>query len=327
MLQSALEQVLLPDERLWMQRVLEDPRSVAERRVYADWLDEQNESTRAQFLRRLAEAMESLELGSLPIAEGIHPAWRELLSYDILQVILTSESPADHLHVLDLQRPALRYEFVAPTGEVPVGATKSGGLPDLPSPADWPQGQQCKAIYNDSTNGYEQLAGFLGQVNLQEIAETPAARDLPKTGLLSFFCFQDWEDDNPDAVGVAAFHFPDLAVLKRTDPPQPLTDGNREGAEVLLAFEETLDLPESYGGPWSNQLQGIELNELQIKNFNNMMGYGRATTGDDPTPDRDSRHLILLSNEYDCRMHIQIPQAALERGAFDELTLSWVDFD
>jgi hypothetical protein len=62
-------------------------------------------------------------------------------------------------------------------------------------------------------------------------------------------------------------------------------------------------------------------------NFDNFLGYGRATTSGDPTPSKDFRHLILLSNEYECRMHIQISATDLANRNFDAVTLEWVEFD
>ena len=58
-----------------------------------------------------------------------------------------------------------------------------------------------------------------------------------------------------------------------------------------------------------------------------MLGYARGTSGDDPTPSRESRHLIVLQNAVECQLHIQISQADLAARNFDGITLNWVDFD
>ncbi len=81
-----------------------------------------------------------------------------------------------------LQRPALRFSTIDLDGYAAVGASKIGGKPDLPSPDFWPIGEQCKASYNDATEGYQELACFMAQVNLAEIADTMAGKDLPKAG-------------------------------------------------------------------------------------------------------------------------------------------------
>ena len=47
----------------------------------------------------------------------------------------------------------------------------------------------------------------------------------------------------------------------------------------------------------------------------------------DPTPSKQSRHLILLENAAGCRLHIQLHQDALAVRDFNKITLNWVDFD
>ena len=52
-----------------------------------------------------------------------------------------------------------------------------------------------------------------------------------------------------------------------------------------------------------------------------------SSTGRDPTPSKQSRHLIVLENSYGGQLHIQIGQDALAARDFDKITLNWVDFD
>jgi hypothetical protein len=42
-----------------------------------------------------------------------------------------------------------------------------------------------------------------------------------------------------------------------------------------------------------------------------MLGYGRATSGGDPTPSRESRHLVVLRTAMGVTLHIQIGHDAL----------------
>ncbi|HEX8210145.1 MAG TPA: DUF1963 domain-containing protein [Longimicrobium sp.] len=235
--------------------------------------------------------------------------------------------------LLRLVRPAPEVVETSSGGApaIPAGASRVGGRPDLPPRFPWPRGGDCRAIYNDDTTGIERLAGFLAQVNLAEIAHTQAARDLPAAGMLSFFSFQD--DDNPDTIGAKAIYFPDVSVLAPTTPPEELTAGNGIIPPRHLTFEETLDLPEYHSGPWSGEITpdpGAEydaLDHFSRLNFDNLLGYGRATSGDDPTPSKESRHLILLRNSFEVTLHIQIGRDALAARDFDAITLAWVDFD
>jgi hypothetical protein len=236
--------------------------------------------------------------------------------------------------MLCLARPALRMVQVkADDADLPIGASKVGGLPDLPPGFRWPPGGDCRAIYNDDTGGTDRLAGFMAQINLAEIADTQAARELPKAGLLSFFCFQDIENDNPDAIGAYATFFPETAGLVRTAPPMDLTEGNECIPPSRLKFEETLDLPSDADGPWSEELKPDPerdydnvLDHFRELNFSNFLGYARATTGFDPTGTKESRHLILLKNAPGCRLHIHLNQADLTAGNFGVIALKWVDF-
>ena len=171
----------------------------------------------------------------------------------------------------------------------------------------------CRAIFNNDTKDVEELAGFLAQVNLAEIAHSLAAKDLPKSGLLSFFAFQDIENDDSDTIGAKVLYFPDATDFVRTRPPEYLTEGNEVIAAAPLIFMETLDLPETSSGPWSDDFDlkpdtnyGAVLDYFRDLNFNNLLGYARATTGEDPTPSKAYRHLILLENSVGCRLHIQI---------------------
>lgn len=64
---------------------------------------------------------------------------------------------------------------VVPEDQIPVGASKFGGHPDLPEDFQWP--------WRDE--GYPLL--FMGQVNLAEVAPYDAEGKLPQEGMLYFF--------------------------------------------------------------------------------------------------------------------------------------------
>jgi uncharacterized protein (TIGR02996 family) len=330
-----MKETLLPDERTWIEKVSSNLLDDDAKLVYADWLEERGDA-RGEFLRKYVQAARSLKPSEFPSTKGLPEEWLELIGFRLVERIAKAGFAELKEPALRLARPALRMKKKkASDNKIPVGASKIGGLPDLPSDFPWPPGGDCHAIYNDDTGGTERLAGFLAQVSLAEIANTQAASILPKTGVLSFFCFQDMENDNPDAVGVMAAYFPDAAKLVRTEPPDELTEGNETMPSQRLTFEETLDLPEqTFDGPWTDELRPIKgkdydevLDHFRSLNFENMLGYGRATSGGDPTPNKESRHLILLTNAAECRLHIQIPQKELAAHNFGPITLAWVDFD
>jgi uncharacterized protein (TIGR02996 family) len=327
-----LNLALQPDERVWLDQVVGDLQNDELKLVYADWLEER-EDNRANFLRQFVALSKSFDPADIPKTSKIPEAWLDLIGFRILERLVLDSAPGLREPLNQLARPALRMkQKSASERSLEVGASKIGGHPDLPKDFAWPKGKDCKAIYNLDTDDVEELAGFMAQVNLAEIAHTPAAELLPDNGLLSFFCFMDLENDNPDAVSVKALYFEDPNLV-RTKPPGKLTEGNGVIRSQRLIFEETLDLP-CTSSPWRDEMfppkgkSDYEIYDfVRGRNFDNMLGYGRATTGDDPTPSKDSRHLILLENEPGCRMHIQILEADLIAKNFDAITLSWVDFD
>src|SRR5205085_499921 len=76
--------------------------------------------------------------------------------------------------LLHLVQPAVEIALT-PTDDagIRLGASKMGGLPDLPADVDWP-------------SWHEPMA-FIGQFNLGETAEHDQDGFLPRKGLLSFF--------------------------------------------------------------------------------------------------------------------------------------------
>lgn len=98
-----------------------------------------------------------------------------------------------------------------------------------------------------------------------------------------------------------------------------------------LSFELTLDLPETYDGPWTDDYNFDEYEEFfeyfRYQNFENALGYARSTTGGEPTESKEQQHLIVLNNAYKCRLHIQIHKENLRKTDFSKVLLSSVDFD
>lgn len=327
---------MLDGEYEWLSAVVDNLADDNTKLVYADWLEEQGDSARAKFLRAFVAAAKTMTASDFPEPKPKFKAeWLDLIGHRLLSWLAAVEVPELKQSWLKLARPALRVnKKPMKDAKLIVGTSKFGGSPDLPKGYTWPKGKECNAIYNDDTKGVEALAGFLAQVNFAEIAHTQATRHLPKKGLLSFFAFQDIENDRPDVIGAKAIWFPDTTRFVRTKPPGELTAGNRELSPQRLTFEEALDLPEDYSSPWSSELrldENVDLSfiadEIREGNFENMLGYGRATSGDDPTPDKKHRHLIMLKNSVDCRLHIQIHEKDLKALKFDKIKLVWVDFD
>jgi hypothetical protein len=116
-----------------------------------------------------------------------------------------------------LVEPATRLD-VTPAADLSLGASRIGGVPDLPPSMKWPE-----------------LAGspfqFVAQIRLDEILPPPA--DLPASGMLWFFVH--WRDpDHPEAR--VLFH----------ENPEPLIRHAPEYPMRGVSFSPTVSLP----GPW-----------------------------------------------------------------------------
>ncbi len=82
--------------------------------------------------------------------------------------------------ILTLSRPAIEIDTISTDdAKIPTGASKMGGLPDLPSGVAWPMWHVSMA--------------FIGQFNLAEVAPFDQEHLLPTSGLLSFFYETDGE--------------------------------------------------------------------------------------------------------------------------------------
>ncbi len=118
---------------------------------------------------------------------------------------------ADEL--LRVVRPAIEFDLTGGRRpvELEVGASRFGGLPDLPDDVPWPT-----FSYDD-----EAYLPFIMQVNLADVAVLDLERLLPETGMLLFF-----SDTSPDDIGDARVLHVDAPVelLRRRDLPDDLSD-------------------------------------------------------------------------------------------------------
>ncbi len=101
---------------------------------------------------------------------------------------------------------------------LPVGVSKFGGRPDVPSSFEWPYWEEYKGSYPLS---------FLCQINLADVAAYDLDGLLPKTGILSFFLAHrdgwDCAYSREDRGGWRIYYFEEQE-LKRKSWPQELDD-------------------------------------------------------------------------------------------------------
>jgi uncharacterized protein (TIGR02996 family) len=295
-----------PGEYEFLSAIVADLPDNAAKLVYADWLEEHGDR-RATFVRQLVEATRSRKKNiQLPDAGAYPRAWTNMLGVLLLQGILAGDLVAVWDSVLRLARPILTLT-TEPVAEkqLAVGQSKFGGHPDLPQTANWPT---CEAG----------PLGFLGQINLDELAQTQVVRWLPRGGLLSFFAYQSYTSGHqpgagPEVAGdTRVLYSPPSATLRRRPPPDDLgDDGNAPFHACRLGWCETWDLPDrqdvlprQYSADRKKLDKGDRWEKVheirrQCHSFgHHLLGYSvHFRTMEDPSPGPDWSNLLCLNSD------------------------------
>lgn len=223
----------LPGEDALLAAVLADLTADTPKLAYADWLDDHGDAARAAFLRAFVAALRTGD--PLPDPGTLSAGWRELTGYNLVAATRANDLADRAAAFLRLARPGFTIATDPPDVGLPTGASKFGGRPDLPAGVHWP------------ADADGPLA-FLGQINLADLAASPAARELPRAGLLSVFYDADGYGESRDRWRVLHLS----AALSRRDPPADLADDGRF-APCRLRFAEALMLP-SLGSHWDQDI-------------------------------------------------------------------------
>lgn len=140
-------------------------------------------------------------------------------------------------HVVDkLAMPSVRI-MVAPVDEskMPVGASKLGGLPDLPAIFEWPK-------------LHDAPMSFIAQIRLDDLKGLDGAASLPNAGMLWFFydaAQQTFGSDPADRAGRQIYFLDDASEgqLHRVPAPDSLA-ANGRFKSCAVSFSNELTLPE-----------------------------------------------------------------------------------
>jgi uncharacterized protein YwqG len=132
-----------------------------------------------------------------------------------------------------LAQPSIRLTTTqVDEAKLAVGASKFGGMPDMPIGTAWP-----------ILNGV--AMSFVGQIRLEDARPYDGMRRLPPAGLLAFFYDarqQTYGADPKDRGGWWVDHFADTTQLQRTDAPVDLPN-DAEFKPCALAFSSELTMP------------------------------------------------------------------------------------
>ncbi|MDE6724633.1 MAG: DUF1963 domain-containing protein [Ruminiclostridium sp.] len=139
--------------------------------------------------------------------------------------------------IIKLKRNSIILSFEE-NGNTAVGATRFGGIPDVPKDFQWPY--FSTSTFYDEEEKSRPLA-FLAQFNCEEIAKYDTEHLLPDKGLLSFFYELDsqlWGFDPKNKGCARAYWFENTEDLIPADIPDDLSKENTFNALKIKAKSE-----------------------------------------------------------------------------------------
>ena len=144
--------------------------------------------------------------------------------------------------ILNTLRPSLR--IYAEQGEIaamPVGASRMGGMPDLPDEIAWPSWLPPKARDNR-----RKALDFIAQINLEEVCNFDLGHNLPEEGMLYFFYdienFTWGYDPNDRGSSRVIFFKGPMEKLKRRLAPGVSPDTHA----CMLSFEQDWTVKDTF---------------------------------------------------------------------------------
>jgi uncharacterized protein (TIGR02996 family) len=273
--------------------------------VYADWLEE-HDDPRGSFLRKFVSAVQKgSELPAQPDDSDERMAgWLELMGFALSTQIRDLGLGKHRSAIMALAKPAVALVTHTPCPEkkLRIGATKFGGLPSLPRGTEWPR---CEG-------GPLQ---FLAQFDLAEVHQTLAGRALPPSGLLSFFMYHNYPDDEyGDAEsgrgvpgGLRIIYTPGNADLLPLGAPDDLSsDLGSPHDPCRLTLSDALDIPRlereqrtQYALEIGKKWWDLDLNSPLLERADHQLfGHSRVTVlVADPTPGPDWEQLLRFNSD------------------------------
>ncbi len=210
-----------------------------------------------------------------------------------VQLIRNSAFAANADYLVSMLRPTVRIRTMrVGESDLPLGASRFGGVPDVPEDWEWPDGTEV-----------DELA-FLAQIHLAEIAALDPNLPLPSTGWLCFFYdieTEPWGHTVEHAGGWRVAYFDcDLESLERSEGPE---DERYTFPTCALQFEMTFTLPRHEfltkgdpSGPFTRERDGqpVEAGKIVLDNFD----YEEAfETLIDPPKDGPDHRLLGHAHE------------------------------
>jgi uncharacterized protein YwqG len=184
--------------------------------------------------------------------------------------------------LVSLSKISIRFTTTKSSDEkIPIGASKVGGVPDLPANYLYPTWKNIPL-------------SFLAQINLADISNFESASVLPSSGILSFFYSatqETWGFDPKDKGSWQVYYFANPKDLQRIETLSDVPEEGRYQACTVSFFEE-LTLPPFLSLIIENlkldsnerkkyiRLEDILEEENQNKMKNRILGYPDAIQND-----------------------------------------------
>lgn len=153
-----------------------------------------------------------------------------------VEVIRNSELAAHADELIPQLLPSARLlRENASADDVPIGASRMGGDPDLPAGFGWP---------------FRKRLDCLLQIRLSDVPRHLVPEECPERGMLWFFydaVGQPWSNDGRDADGTRVLYHPSEDDLRRTPPPRPerhRSNRRRVASPCRVRIHEEWTLPE-----------------------------------------------------------------------------------
>lgn len=164
----------------------------------------------------------------------------------------------------DLAAPAVRIAVNATESDaLPLGASRIGGMPDVPSDLEWP-------TWRDNP------LAFIAQLDMADVSCFAGADVLPGAGHLAFFydARQPWGYERDDSGSSRVVYLPAGVRLTRREVPAALPDEGRFKT-CAVSFAPRLTLPSIDSEP----LEGMRLSDDQLEAYCDVRERFRESDG------------------------------------------------
>ncbi|MEE9328002.1 MAG: hypothetical protein V3U71_12015 [Cocleimonas sp.] len=315
---------------------------------YADWLDKQGDTVRANTVRKTIEAYQNLDGNCLKNLSG-SADWQGMLGVPLLKTFIDNMEGFEQEELFKFRdsvfthlRPALSLSYSPTTQEPKVASSYLWGLPDLAEGESWPKVAEVSNWYDAKDDlPADNHCAFIGQFAFQDFSQTVLGQELPTQDGFSVFTYTD---ANLGVVETLIKPWNPNATLKRQNAPEDLIK-DASGDQVntpkkahTIELKEVLSLPDATGGAYTSIIPNCEWGEYFYDYYYTLMsvcgsglgfgGYLQGTSGEDPSPDAKSLRFAVLRTDPDCGIvHFSIPSKDLKSGQLNRIAYVWNDWD